>query len=65
MIHLIPLSNEAKRACDWGVMTTAFLAFFKAVPWPEIAGFLAAIYTSLRIIEFLVAWYQGRKSHGD
>lgn len=57
---LIPLSDMAKGRCDVAAVSTAALAFFKAVPWPEIAAFLASLYTALRIIEFVVGRFKRR-----
>lgn len=53
---LIPLSDAAKTRGDFVAVGGAALAFFKAIPWPEIAAFLAAAYTALRIIELVVGW---------
>lgn len=39
-----------KTGADGTAVTTAFLAFFKMVPWPEIAAFLSVIYISIRIV---------------
>lgn len=61
---IVPLSNAAKAKWDVCAVGTATAAFFKAIPWPEIAAFLAAVYTAVRLLEFLIAWWKGRKSHG-
>ena len=61
---LIPVSNELKTKCDLAAVGTAGLAFFKAIPWPELAACAAFLYTVLRIVEFLWAWVKGKK-HGD
>ena len=61
---LIPGSNEIKARVDVAAVGTAGLAWFKAIPWPEIAACLAALYTLVRLIEFLIAWWKGRRSHG-
>jgi hypothetical protein len=50
---LIPVSDAVKSKVDVGVGGSAVLGYFKAIPWPEIAAFLAVIYTALRIIELL------------
>jgi hypothetical protein len=61
---LIPGSNEVKTKLDFAAVGTAGFAFFKAIPWPELAACAAFLYTVLRIVEFLWAWFKGRK-HGD
>ena len=61
---LIPITNEIKQKIDYCAVGTAALAWFKLIPWHEIAAFLAAVYTGVRLVEFCVAWWKGRKSHG-
>lgn len=63
MVHLIPVSNEAKATTDVCAIGTAALAFFDIIPWPKLAACAAFIYTVLRIAEFSWAWFKGRKSH--
>lgn len=58
---IIPLSDTAKDRADVGAVGTAMLAFFKAIPWPEIAAFAAFVYTLLRIIETIQSWLKKRK----
>jgi len=41
---------------DAAAVVTAFLSFFKLIPWPEIAAFLAALYTFLRLIGMAMTW---------
>lgn len=60
---LIPFSNDVKTKVDCAAVGTAALAFFKAIPWPELAACAAFFYTALRIVEFVVAWVKGRP-HG-
>lgn len=57
---LIPVSNDVKTKVDVAAVSTAGLAFFKAIPWPELAACAAFVYTVLRIVEFLWAWIKGR-----
>jgi hypothetical protein len=60
---LIPVSNEVKTKLDLAAVGTAGFAFFKAIPWPELAACAAFFYTVLRIVEFLWAWFkQGKKA---
>jgi hypothetical protein len=56
------LSNDLKAKIDVCAVGTAGLAFFKAIPWPELAACAAFVYTVLRTVEFLVAWFKGRKA---
>jgi hypothetical protein len=46
----------------WAV-GTAFLSFFKLIPWPEIAAFLAALYTFFRLLGMAVKWLRGKNDH--
>lgn len=52
--HLIPLSDSVKAKGDVAAGLGAIASLFKLIPWPEIAAFLAAVYTALRIIEWVV-----------
>jgi len=45
------------------VWTAVLLAWFKAVPWAEIAACLAAIYTLIRIAQTL-GWIKTRGQDG-
>jgi hypothetical protein len=45
---------------DGVAVGTAFLSFFKIIPWPEIAAFLAAVYTLCRLIGMVVRWWRGK-----
>jgi hypothetical protein len=56
-------SSSVKATGDVCAVSTATLAFFKAIPWPEIAACLAAIYTAIRIAELCWSWYRGRHPH--
>jgi hypothetical protein len=62
VFHLIPLSNDIKVKTDVCAIGTAALAFFKAIPWPELAACAAFTYTVLRIVEFVWAWIRGKKT---
>lgn len=55
------LSEAAKAKGDVVAISSAALAYFKAIPWPEIAACLAALYTLLRIVELLAGWVKKRK----
>jgi hypothetical protein len=59
---IIPLSDAAKDKTDAGAIGTAVLAFFKVIPWPELAAFAAFVYTVLRIAEFVASWIKGKPS---
>lgn len=45
--------EQLTKVGDVTAVVTAFLSFFKAIPWPEIAAFFAAVYTAIRIVDFL------------
>ena len=59
--RIIPLSDPAKAKADVISIGTVVGAWFKAIPWPEIAACLAAIYTLLRIIELAVGWFKKKR----
>lgn len=44
---------------DVGAVSIAALSFFKAIPWPEIAAFLAAVYTLCRLVGWLITTVKG------
>lgn len=50
---------------DGAAVGAALLAFFKLVPWPEIAAFLAALYTFLRLIGMVVDWAKSLTLSGN
>ena len=54
--------EHVKQAADAVTIPTAFLAWLKLIPFSEIAAALAAIYTALRIWEFVT---KRRKRKGD
>lgn len=58
---IIPLPDAIKNKCDAGAIGTAAVAYFKLIPWAELAAFAAFVYTALRIAELLIAWIKGRK----
>lgn len=59
---LIPLSDDLKAKADVVAVPSALLGYFQAIPWPELAAFLACIWTFLRIAEMLWGWWlKGRK----
>lgn len=59
--QLIPLSSDTKIVADAVAVPSAFLGYLKAIPWPEVAAFLACIWTALRIAEMLYGWWNKRK----
>lgn len=56
---LIPLSDASKTKVDVATATGSVLGFLKVIPWPELAAFLACVYTVLRIVELV--WDRFRK----
>lgn len=58
-MSLIPISDAAKVKADVAAVGGAAASFFKLIPWPEIAAFLACVYTALRIVEW--AWDRWKK----
>lgn len=48
----IQVSEAVKAKGDVAAVGTSALAYFKAIPWPELAAALAAVYTLLRIVEW-------------
>jgi hypothetical protein len=59
--ELIPLSEAVKSKVDVATAGGSLLGYFKAIPWPELAAFLACVYTALRIIEVAGKWWRRRK----
>lgn len=57
---MIPLPDAVKTKVDVATAGSSLLGYFKAIPWPEIAAFLACVYTVLRIIEIAMAWWKKR-----
>ena len=55
---LIPASDATKHKGDVVAIGSAVLAFFKLIPWPEFAAFLACVYTALRIAEVVWGWFR-------
>ena len=55
---LIPVSEAVKTKMDIAAGGTSFVAVFKMVPWPELAGALACLYWAVRIFE---RWWDRRK----
>lgn len=49
---LIP-QGPVKTTTDVTAFGGAILGYFKAIPWPEVAACLAAVYTLIRIVETL------------
>ena len=48
------LPEQQMQKVDVLAVSTAALSFFKIIPWPEIAAFLAAVYTFCRIVGWIV-----------
>lgn len=59
--RLIPLSDPIKHKADFAAIGTTALAYFKAIPWPELAAAMACLYTALRILELLWGWVRGKE----
>jgi hypothetical protein len=59
VLEAIP--DPIKLKCDVAAISTAGLAFFKVIPWPELAACAAFVYTLLRIAEFVVRWAKGKR----
>lgn len=57
-MSLIPISDAIKPKVDVAIGSGAILGYFKAIPWPEIAAFLACVYTLLRIVEAVWVWHK-------
>lgn len=54
--------NEAHlNKADGAAVGTAFLAYFKVIPWPELAACAAFIYTILRTVQFVVDWIKRKR----
>jgi hypothetical protein len=58
---MIPVSDAVKTKVDVAVGGSSILGYFKAIPWPEIAAFLACVYTVLRIVEVVRDWKKKKK----
>jgi hypothetical protein len=56
--QLIPISDAAKTKGDVAAIGGAAAAFFKLIPWPELAACAAFIYTVLRIAEAVWSWFR-------
>lgn len=63
----LDLPQQTKHAVNAGAAATGGLAFFKVVPWPEIAGFLSACWLTIqlatwarkRIRELIARYWRG------
>lgn len=53
------LQEQHMQKADVGAVSLAALSFFKAIPWPEIAAFLAAVYTFCRLVGWLITTVKG------
>ena len=52
--QLLMVNNQTLlKMGDTSAVTTALLSFFKLIPWPEIAAFLAVIYTGWRLVDMV------------
>lgn len=56
--RIIPLSDAAKAKGDVAAVSGAAFAYFKLIPWPELAAAAAFVYTALRILEVVVGWFR-------
>ena len=45
--------QQLKGPADVTALGAGILSFFKAIPWPEIAAFLSAVYLLVRIFFIL------------
>jgi hypothetical protein len=50
-----------KHWLDGAAVLTGVLSFFKAVPWPEIAGFLSCVWLVLQIGHWIYRRLRDRK----
>lgn len=57
---MIPLSDAVKTKTDVAAVGAGFAAYFQAIPWTEVAGFLSSVYIALRIAETLWTWWKKR-----
>lgn len=56
------LTEAAQAKIDAYVATpAAAIAYFKAVPWPEIAACLACFWWALRLAGLARKWWRNRK----
>lgn len=55
---MLPLVEVAKAKFDWIATGATALAFFKAIPWAEIAAALACVYWLIKIFQ---TWRKRRK----
>jgi hypothetical protein len=47
-----------KSGADVVAVSTSALAYFKAIPWPELAACAAFLWTVLRIGEMVYGWWK-------
>ena len=57
------LHDTVKHAADALAATTGVGAFFSAIPWPEIAGFLSAVWMLTRLYEYFREKYVNFKKN--
>lgn len=56
--RIIPIPPPAKLPTDVAVIGTSVLGWFQVIHLPNVAAFLAAVYTALLIIEKLWGWFR-------
>jgi hypothetical protein len=54
--------DHVKSLLDGLSVSAAVGAFFSAIPWPEIAGFLSSVWIVTRLYEYVIDKYKGRNS---
>lgn len=58
---MLQANDPALNKVDGAAVGTAFLAYFKLIPWPELAACAAFVYTVLRTVQFLVDWIKRKR----
>ena len=58
-MRLEQLQHQAPKV-DMAAAGTGFLAFFKVIPWPEIAAFCSVAYFVARFVRWVWKWWRGR-----
>lgn len=55
------IPEPVKTKLDVAAISTGAAAYFHAIPWADIAGFLTCVYLGLRIVDVLSGWKKKRK----
>lgn len=58
---MLPLNDSHLNKADGAAVGTAFAAYFKLIPWPELAACAAFFYTVIRTIQFVVDWIKRKR----